>query len=167
MAAITAQQAGSANRIAFLDLLAFSEGTSSEELTQNDGYDVIVTGVDGGEVFTDYSDHPFAHRAAKVIRKGPPVLVSTASGRYQLLYRFWTSYKASLKLADFSPLSQDLVALQQIRERNALTMIDAGDFDLAISQCSSIWASLPGNSYGQGGKPMGVLLAKVLELQSA
>ena len=49
------------NRRAFLDTLAFSEGTSNHPLTVNDGYDVIVTGVDGPEVFTDYSAHPFAN----------------------------------------------------------------------------------------------------------
>ena len=39
---------------AFLDMLAWSEGTDNgRQKTRNHGYDVIV----GGE-FTDYSDHP-------------------------------------------------------------------------------------------------------------
>ena len=43
-------------RKAFLDMLAWSEGTDNGRLgkTRNHGYDVIV----GGELFTDYSDHP-------------------------------------------------------------------------------------------------------------
>ena len=43
-------------RKAFLDMLAWSEGTDNgrQEKTRNHGYDVIV----GGELFTDYSDHP-------------------------------------------------------------------------------------------------------------
>lgn len=50
------------NRKAFGDLLAYSEGTSTSPATRNNGYDVIVTGIDGKpEIFTDYSDHPFAH----------------------------------------------------------------------------------------------------------
>ena len=42
-------------RKAFLDMLAWSEGTDNGcRKTRNHGYDVIV----GGELFTDYSDHP-------------------------------------------------------------------------------------------------------------
>ena len=42
-------------RKAFLDMLAWSEGTDNgRQKTRNHGYDVIV----GGELFTDYSDHP-------------------------------------------------------------------------------------------------------------
>ena len=42
-------------RKAFLDMLAWSEGTDNgRQKTRNHGYDVIV----GEELFTDYSDHP-------------------------------------------------------------------------------------------------------------
>ena len=42
-------------RKAFLDMLAWSEGTDNRrQKTRNHGYDVIV----GVELFTDYSDHP-------------------------------------------------------------------------------------------------------------
>ena len=42
-------------RKAFLDMLAWSEGTDNgRQKTRNHGYDVIV----GGELLTDYSDHP-------------------------------------------------------------------------------------------------------------
>ena len=45
----------SQQRKAFLDMLAWSEGTDNgRQKTRNHGYDVIV----GGELFTDYSDHP-------------------------------------------------------------------------------------------------------------
>ena len=41
-------------RKAFLDMLAWSEGTDNgRQKTRNHGYDVIV----GGELFTDYLDH--------------------------------------------------------------------------------------------------------------
>ena len=45
--------------------------------------------------------------------------------------------------------SQDAVALQQIKERGAFTMIDRGDIRQAIDRYSNIWASLPGAGYGQ------------------
>ena len=56
---------------------------------------------------------------------------------------------SSLAWKDFSPKSQDAVALQQIKERGALPMIDRGDIRQAIDRCSNIWASLPGAGYGQ------------------
>jgi muramidase (phage lysozyme) len=149
---------------ACLDLIAFSEGTSTHPLTRNSGYDVIVSGVHGPAVFTDYTKHPFEDGGSVVVRTGPPELISTAAGRYQLLARYWKAYKAQLHLVDYSPDSQDAVAVQQIRERKGLDMIEAGDIAAAIAACSNIWASLPGNEYGQGGKTMATLLEKYQEL---
>ncbi|WP_192456673.1 glycoside hydrolase family 104 protein [Musicola keenii] len=137
------------NITAFLDMLAFSEGTATHPLTQNRGYDVIVTGIDGKpEIFTDYHDHPFADgRPAKVFnRQGQR---STAAGRYQQLYRYWPAYKNQLRLPDFSPASQDTLAIQLIREQKALDTVIAGRIACAIGLCNNIWASLPGAGYGQ------------------
>lgn len=153
---------------AFLDLIAWSEGTSASPETVNNGYDVIVSGVDGMHVFTDYSDHPFASGRAPIVVRAEPLLTSTASGRYQLLLRWWTPYKAMLRLPDFSPASQDAVAIQQIRERGALPLIEAGNVEAAIAACSNIWASLPNNDYGQpGGHSMQALLAQYTVLSGA
>ena len=58
------------------------------------------------------------------------------------------AYRKQFGLKDF-PKSQDAVALQQIKERGALPMIDRGDIRQAIDRCSNIWASLPGAGYGQ------------------
>ena len=55
-----------------------------------------------------------------------PKLKSTGAGRYQLLSRWWDAYRKQFGLKDFSPKSQDAVALQQIKERGALPMIDRG-----------------------------------------
>jgi muramidase (phage lysozyme) len=148
---------------AFLDLIAFSEGTSTSPITKNDGYDVIVTGVDGPAVFRDYSDHPFAMGGVMIVRESPR-LVSSAAGRYQILVRYWRAYKAQLNLPDFSPNSQDAVALQQMKERGAPDKIEAGDIAGAIEACANIWASFPGNDYGQGGHSLTTLEAKYQEL---
>ena len=48
---------------------------------------------------------------------------------------------SALGLKDFSPKSQDAVALQQIKERGALPMIDRGDIRQAIDRCSNIWVT--------------------------
>lgn len=137
------------NRTAFLDMIAHSEGTSTSPATINRGYDVIVTGIDRKpEVFTDYSDHPFAHgRPSKIINSRG--LTSNASGRYQFMLRDWAHYRKQLNLADFGPVSQDLWAIQLIRECSALPLIDGGSFTAAVKAVSHLWASLPGNSYGQ------------------
>ena len=81
-------------RKAFLDMLAWSEGTDNgRQKTRNHGYDVIV----GGELFTDYSDHP-----RKLVTLNLK-LKSTGAGRYQLLSRWWDAYRKQLGLKDFSP----------------------------------------------------------------
>ena len=150
---------------AFLDLIAYSEGTSTSPVTLNDGYDVIVSGINGPQILTDYSDHPFAHGGAVTVR-AVPLLISTAAGRYQVLARYWKAYQTQLELPDFSPNSQDAVALRQIEERHAIQMIMAGNVAGAIQACANIWASFPGNDYRQGGHSMGDLLAKYQEFNS-
>ncbi|SEM49986.1 Muramidase (phage lambda lysozyme) [Pseudomonas sp. ok272] len=149
MARLSEARAGTRNALAFIDMLAWAEGTSTSPATAMDGYDVIVTGIDNKpEVFKDFTDHPFAKgRKSKVINsKG---LTSNASGRYQQMLRDWPHYKALLKLLDFSPISQDLLALQHVRECRALPDVHAGRIETAIRKCANIWASLPGANYGQ------------------
>ena len=161
MAAIPAAEAGGADVAKFLDLIAWSEGTSDSPVTRDDGYDVVVTGIDGPEIFTDFSDHPFAKGRPSVVVRREPLLTSTAAGRYQLMLRWWRAYQEMLGLKDFSPLSQDKVALRQMKERHAIAAVLAGDIAEAIMDCSNIWASFPGNDYAQaGGKTLEDLMAQ-------
>ena len=140
-------------RKAFLDMLAWSEGTDNgRQKTRNHGYDVIV----GGELFTDYSDHP-----RKLVTLNPK-LKSTAPDATSFFPVGGMPTK-QLGLKDFSPKSQDAVALQQIKERGALPMIDRGDIRQAIDRCSNIWASLPGAGYGQFEHKADSLIAKFKE----
>ena len=78
-------------RKAFLDMLAWSEGTDNgRQKTRNHGYDVIV----GGELFTDYSDH-LANLS----------LNPTQISRRRTLpasFRWWDAYRKQ-QLKDFSP----------------------------------------------------------------
>ena len=114
---------------------------NGRQKTRNHGYDVIV----GGELFTDYSDHP---RKLVTLNQNSNQQAPDASGCKQL------------GLKDFSPKSQDAVALQRIKERGALPMIDRGDIRQAIDRCSNIWASLPGAGYGQFEHKADNLIAK-------
>ena len=130
-------------------MLAWSEGTDNgRQKTRNHGYDVIVAQP------LSSSDHP-----RKLVTLNPK-LKSTGAGRYQLLSRWWDAYRKQLGLKDFSPKSQDAVALQQIKERGALPMIDRGDIRQAIDRCSNIWASLPSAGYGQFEHKADSLIAK-------
>ena len=73
-------------RKAFLDMLAWSEGTDNgRQKTRNHGYDVIV----GGELFTDY---PITLELVTL----NPKLKSTGAGRYQLLPAGGMPYRKSL-----------------------------------------------------------------------
>lgn len=128
------------NLRAFLDMIAKSEGTDDgRQPTKDHGYDVLV----GGQNFDSYADHP---RQLVTLRGG---LASTAAGRYQLLSRYFDAYKKQLGLHDFSPASQDAIAIQQIKECGAIPDIEAGNFAAAVHKCAHIWASLPSAGYGQ------------------
>lgn len=128
------------NLAAFLDMIAISEIGLKLLSKSDDGYNVVV----GGTLFEDYSNHP------NILVPLPKLgISSTAAGRYQLLRRYFVAYKKQLNLPDFSPESQDAIALQQIREQKAIPDILAGRFDEAVKKCSNIWASLPGAGYGQ------------------
>lgn len=143
------------NRTAFLDMIAHSEGTSIIPTSDN-GYNVLVgSTINRPILFHDYSRHPNVYNAE---------MNSTAAGRYQLLNRYYEPYRSQLGLPDFSPTSQDLIALQQIRESHALPDIDVGNLETAISFCSHIWASLPNSGYGQHENKLADL--KVIYLKS-
>ncbi|WP_298214353.1 glycoside hydrolase family 104 protein [Acidocella sp.] len=151
MARLTPAQAGSANRVAFLDMLAWSEIGPALLAISDDGYNVLVGSTPAHPLlFHSYDRHPdvLNHQ-----------LNSTAAGRYQLIHATWLECQQALRLPDFSPQSQEWAALHLIRERGAMPAIDAGRLSVAIDLCAAIWASLPGNSYGQPEHPLADLQA--------
>ena len=125
---------------------------NGRQKTRNHGYDVIV----GGELFTDYSDHP-----RKLVTLNPK-LKSTG----------WT-LPASFPLVGYIPQaawperllskSQDAVALQQIKERGSTPMIDRGDIVRQSTVATISGASLPGAGYGQFEHKADSLIAKFKE----
>ena len=129
-----------ANLKAFLDMLAWSEGTSRIK-GSDDGYNVCVGSTPAKPIlFTDYSHHPHIRNVATN---------SDAAGRYQFMGRYWEPYRKQLNLPDFGPESQDIWAMQLIRECKAWDLIAEGHFSEAVWACRSRWASLPGAGYGQ------------------
>lgn len=148
MARISEQDAGGRNVLAFLDMLAYSEGTDNgRQPTNDDGYDVLV----GGQLFSGYAQHP-----NRLVRLSS-TLSSTAAGRYQILNRFWKIYQPRLTLPDFGPISQDLYAINQLKEQGAYGRIQAGEFEKAVLRVKNIWASLPGAGYNQHEQKMDTL----------
>ena len=132
------------NQRAFLSMIAFSEIGLALLAKSDNGYNVIVGSTAAKPIlFSSYADHP---RRLVTLRPG---LGSTAAGRYQLLSKYFDAYKRQLHIRDFSPESQDLIALQQIKECHALALIEHGLIASAIAQCARIWASFPGAGYGQ------------------
>ena len=111
---------------------------NGRQKTRNHGYDVIV----GGRLFTDYSDHP---RKLVTLNQNSNQRAPDATSFFPVGGMPTASSLAWRLLSK----SQDAVALQQIKERGALPMIDRGDIRQAIDRCSNIWASLPGAGYGQ------------------
>ena len=101
-----------------------------------------MTSAVGGELFTDYSDHP---RKLTLNPKNRNQQAPDATSFFPLVGCLPQAAWPERLLSE----SQDAVALQQIKERGALPMIDRGDIRQAIDRCSNIWASLPGAGYGR------------------
>ncbi|CAB4121563.1 Glycoside hydrolase, family 24 [uncultured Caudovirales phage] len=146
------------NQQAFLDLIAHSEIGAALLAVSDNGYNVIVGSTPTKpDLFTSYADHP-----RKLVHLGE-FLQSTAAGRYQILSRYFSIYKQTLGLPDFSPASQDRIALQMIKERKALDDIESGNIELAIKKCSNIWASFPGSLYQQHTNKIDDLIASYVQ----
>ena len=141
-------------RKAFLDMLAWSEGTDNGRRENQKSW---LWRHCRRRLFTDYSDHP-----RKLVTLNPK-LKSTGAGRYSFFPVGGMPTASSLAWKTSLPKSQDAVALQQIKERGALPMIDRGDIRQAIDRCSNIWASLPGAGYGRFRRKADSLIAKFKE----
>lgn len=136
------------NVAAFLDMIAYAEGTSGPN-----GYRMMF----GGGLVDSLADHPrvfhnFGDGAGRELR-------TSAAGRYQFLSRTWDALRARLGLPDFGPASQDAAAVELIRERGALQDVRAGRVAAAVAKVAPIWASLPGAGYAQPEKKLTALLA--------
>lgn len=128
------------NREAFLTMIAQSEGTQA---IGDHGYNALFgSTVAKPLLFESYADHP--RKLTFIPRIGD---YTSAAGRYQILAHNFDTYRRLLDLPDFSPLSQDAIALQMMKERGALAQIDEGWLDSAVLRCANIWASFPTADY--------------------
>lgn len=115
----------------FLDFLGQSEGAD---------YDVIVG---GKERITDFSKHP------KIVGLRTAEGPSTAAGKYQITGTTYDRVAKKLGVSDFSPETQDRIALELIKERGAFEDVQSGNWEAAINKLGDEWASLPSSKYSQ------------------
>ena len=100
---------------------------NGRQKTRNHGYDVIV-----GELLPITRSPSQTCHAKRNSNQQAPDATS--------LSRWWDAYRKRLGLKGYTRKVKDAVALQQIKERGALPMIDRGDIRQAIDRCSNIWA---------------------------
>ena len=114
---------------AFLQAIADAEGG---------GYDFKYGAAKGKRTdpwrFTDYSTHP-----------GPGYGgITTAAGMYQINKTTWQDHgERRMGLTDFTPETQDLIAVSMLRGLGVIDKIMGGDIEAGVSQASRQWAALP------------------------
>ncbi len=118
------------NLTKFLDFLSKAEGAD---------YNTIV----GGSKFNSFDAHPGV--VGLRTKEGP----STAAGRYQITKTTYDDVAPRLGIKDFSPQSQDAIAVELIRRGGAYDDVLKGNFESAINKLGSTWASLPSSPYSQ------------------
>lgn len=126
-----ADYTASQNQQKFLSFLGKSEGAD---------YGTIVG---GRQTITDFTAHP--NIVGMRTKEGP----STAAGRYQITGTTYREMAPSAGVTDFSPASQDKVALALIARRGAMDDVTSGNFNGAIAKLGKEWASLPSSTYSQ------------------
>jgi hypothetical protein len=152
---------------AMLDTIGFTEGTglnygkvvNGTVIGQNKktmGFDATLTPGLKNVSTLDMSQHP---NVKVQVNKN---LVSSAAGRYQFLSGTWNNLQQKLGLTNFHATTQDLAAVQLMKDRNMITPLLNGDLQTAVNRGANEWASLPkadGNGVyaGQNARSFGAI----------
>jgi muramidase (phage lysozyme) len=116
------------NVAAFLKAIAAAEGG---------GYDFKYGAVKGKKNdpwrFTDTATHPGPGAGGK----------TTAAGMYQITVDTWKQHGGKMGLTDFTPNTQDLIAVEMLRTSGVIDKIKAGDVAGAMPKAALKWAALP------------------------
>ena len=117
----------------FLDVIAYAEGT-------NEKYNITYC----YKTFNSYDRHP-----KTVVCCGG--YCSSASGRYQFLYRTWSELSNKYGFKDFTPETQDKAAIKLVKSKfvEPDNISTYSSFKEAIYKLNKIWASFEGSPYGQ------------------
>ena len=116
------------NVAAYLKAIAASEGG---------GYDFKYGAVKDKKNdpwrFTDTSTHPGAGYGGR----------TTAAGMYQITVDTWRQFGGKMGLTDFTPNTQDLIAVEMLRTIGVIDKIKVGDVAGAMPKAALKWAALP------------------------
>jgi muramidase (phage lysozyme) len=128
----------SPNARRWLDTISFAEGTWGGKAPR---YAITF----GYQPIADLSKHP-----DRVVKSGR--YASAAAGAYQFMPQTWEAVRGKLGLRDFGPVSQDLGALELIRQRGVDPDRDPITRE-TLAKLSGEWASIPTlsgkSAYGQ------------------
>ncbi|WP_229477077.1 paar repeat-containing protein [Massilia rubra] len=83
--------------------------------------------------FTDFSTHPGAGHNG----------ICTAAGLYRITREVWQEVGARMDLSDFCAETQELIAVDVLRELGVLGKIQAGDIDATLAAAATCWPGLP------------------------
>jgi muramidase (phage lysozyme) len=123
---------------AFLDVIAYAEGTDKIDDGKQTGYDIMYGGTEANpKLMPDLYDHPKSRAAA---------------GRYQAVGATWDEAKPLLGLFDMTQESQDIFAVYAIfkKRKNVLDFLENDDFPNAVDAGSLEWASFPNRTASNG-----------------
>jgi muramidase (phage lysozyme) len=142
------------NEQAYLDMIAACEGTAGDY-----GYRALFGYTpSNNRVFDNgYATHP--NIRVPYANPDGSSNYSTAAGRYQIIHSTFLDLQAKLGTVDFSPQTQDAMALRLIQDAGALPDVDAGNLQAAIDATSGLWASLPASHYPQPKRTFAFALA--------
>lgn len=133
---------------AMLDTIGFTEGTGLNygkvvngtvigQNKKNMPYDTTLVAGAKNVTTYDMAQHP---NVKVQVNKN---LVSSAAGRYQFLSGTWNNLSQKLGLTNFHADTQDIAAVQLMKERNMIEPLLNGDLQTAINRGANEWASLP------------------------
>jgi muramidase (phage lysozyme) len=130
--------------VSFLDTIGYAEGADYNSLFGDHPAHKIPKWK-----FSDYSKHPGG------VGSGG----SSVSGRYQFKDETYALYAPKLGISDFSPRSQDMLAVYLLLSKGEFPKLANGDFKGVVNKRSKTWASFPtanGISYylSQPAKPI-------------
>lgn len=131
------QLRNNANVKKFLDLLAYTEGTTGN------GY---YTAFGGGRL-AHLNDHP--RYSKKFKQTDGKTNTTSAAGRYQFLRRTWDGLAKKYGFRDFGAENQDLGAIALLIQNGAMPHILKGNWGQAVAKSGGTWASLPSSPHPQ------------------
>lgn len=145
-------RARAGNLRAFLDSIAVFESEPGPN-----GYRRLYSDTRAPVYFDSFDLHPAAGGwpgvrlpDAQCIAAGySPGCVSTAAGRYQVTFSTYRRLAPRLGVSDFSPATQDALAVELIKEKGALEYVETGRIGEALARLRRVWASMPAAGYEQ------------------